>query len=244
MWSRLPDPPVAGTVPEAARDGRVYTHRGDRVLVLDLAAATWSELPPDDQRPPLRDGRVFATDAGVVLTGVNYGEAAPDEPTLTQLDRWDGTAWQRLPRTGMLGSLEHWTGHRLVGVGIGGADGGEVDGWGRWYPMAGAVDPATGRWSRLSGTPGFEDLAGHWPVEAADGPRLATAGFVYDDELHTWTPLEPPASAQVTQQLAGAWAGDRLVVVGGAGDDGQVRAEVWIGVTAPQPCVRPPAPAP
>ena len=96
-WTRLPQPGVRTGPPEAALDGRVYSHVGSRVQFLDVATSTWTELAPDPLEPRLQDAGVLATDAGVVLSGVNYDEAAPDEPTLTQADVWDGSTWRRLP---------------------------------------------------------------------------------------------------------------------------------------------------
>jgi len=181
VWSRLLGTRELG-VPEAAADGLVYTHAGRRVQALELGTGEWRSLPADPLKPVLADASVFATDAGIVLTGVSYREAAPDEPTLTQADVWDGESWRRLPRTGMIGPLYHWTGDRLLGPEIGGADGGEVDGWDHWYPYAGALDPATGEWSAIDGVPDHEDVRdADWRVEAAAGPLVATSGFVYDD---------------------------------------------------------------
>jgi hypothetical protein len=226
-WSRLPGATEMGA-PEVAADGVVYTHVGRRVRALDLATGEWRSLPEDPVEPPLTEGAVFATDAGIVLAGVDHGEAAPDEPTLTQADVWDGGSWRRLPRTGMIGPLSHWTGERLIGLELGGADGGEVNGWDRWYPYAGAVDPATGEWSAIDRVPdqdGVGDAA--WRVEAAAGPLVATSGFVYDDRAVSWTRLGRPAS-DLAEELTGVWAAGRLVVVGGADEDGEVSAETWI----------------
>jgi hypothetical protein len=196
--------------------------------VLDLAAGEWRSLPADPLTPRLTEGRVFATDAGIVLAGVNYEEAAPDEPTLTQADVWDGESWRRLPRTGMIGPLYHWAGERILGLEIGGADGGEVDGWGRWYPFAGALDPATGEWSAVDGVPDYEEARkADWRVEAADGPLFATAGFVYDDRTGDWTLLGRPDS-DLDWELTGVWADGRLVVFGGADEDGDLSAETWV----------------
>jgi hypothetical protein len=227
-WTRLPSPERGSSGPEAADDGRVYTHVRNRVQALEVATGAWTELPPDPLTPRLTDGTVFATDDGVVLTGVNYQETAPDEPTLAQADLWDGTAWRRLPRTGMIGPLYHWTGQRLVGAEIGGADGGQVNAWDRWYPFAGALDPRTGEWSELPGVPGYDDLDQRgWRVEAAAGQLIATAGFVYDDGRGTWTELGRPPS-DIRQDVTGVWAGDRLVVVGGSDDGFEPVGEAWV----------------
>lgn len=227
-WTRLPGAGEATGLPEAVRDGLVYTHRGQTVRTLDVATGEWRSLPDDPLTPRLTDATVFATDAGIVLTGVNYEEAAPDEPTLTQADVWDGESWRRLPRTGMIGPLYHWTGERLLGLEIGGADGGGVDGWGRWYPFAGALDPATGEWSAVDGVPDYEDAQKvDWRVEAADGPLFATAGFVYDDRTGDWTRLGRPAS-DVDWEVTGVWADGRLVVFGGADEDGDLSGQTWV----------------
>jgi hypothetical protein len=227
-WTAVAMPAGEVGVPEAASDGMVHTHVGRSIHTLDLATGEWTALPPDPLRPALVDATVFATDVGLVLSGVSYREAAPDEPTLTQADVWDGTSWRRLPRTGMIGPLRHWTGERLVGVEVGGADGGEVDGWGRWYPFAGALDPGTGTWSPIDGVPDWDELQdSDWRIEAAAGPLVATAGRVYDDATGAWTRLGHPDSP-LTWELTGVWADDRLVVVGGADDDGDVAAETWV----------------
>jgi hypothetical protein len=227
VWSRLSGTTEMGA-PEATADGLVYTYTGRRVHALELATGEWRSLPADPLKPALTERSVFATDAGVVLTGVNYREAAPDEPTLTQADVWDGGSWRRLPRTGMIGPLYHWTGERLLGPEIGGADGGKVNGWDHWYPYAGALDPATGEWSALDGVPDYDDVRGAaWRVEAAAGPLVATSGFVYDDRAGRWTRLGRPDS-DLDWELTGVWADGRLVVVGGADEDGEVSAETWL----------------
>lgn len=41
-----------------------------------------------------------------------------------------------------------WTGQRLVDPTLGGADGGQVNNYGRVIPYGGRLDPATGDWSR------------------------------------------------------------------------------------------------
>ena len=132
----------------------------------------------------------------------------------------------------MIGPLYHWTGERLVGLEIGGADGGQVNGWDRWYPYAGALDVATGRWSEIPGVPDYEDLerdldTGTWRVEASDGSMFATTGFVYDDDTGSWSRLGRPDS-ELEHELTGIWVGDELLVVGGADEDGQRLREVWL----------------
>jgi hypothetical protein len=238
-WERLPEPSAEGVTtmwhpgsmpgPSAALDGKVYATDGGRdVFVLDVASRTWTALPPDPLQPVLTDTRLFATEEGIVLTGVSYGEAAPDEPTLTRADVWDGTSWRRLPRTGMIGWFYYWTGERILGIEEGGADGGEVNGWGEYYPHGGALDPATGEWEPIPGLPAdySDEVARGVRVEAGDGPLVATNGRAYDDRTREWTNLGFPDSTVDYEQTA-TWAGERLVVFGGYGD-GELSKEAWV----------------
>ncbi|QIG44761.1 hypothetical protein G5V58_20010 [Nocardioides anomalus] len=213
-WTALPA--GAGGAPETALDGVVYSHVRAQVQALDLATRTWSDLPSDDLAPRLRDSGLFATPVGVVLIGADDRDTAPDEPTLTRADLWDGTTWRRLPETGQTGPFVHWTGQHLVNPDFGSDDGGEVDAWDRPYPHGGRLDPSTGAWSPLAGDPPAYGDAGAdaWPLDAASGPLVAVGGFVYDDDAGTWTLLGRPGSP-IRQDLASVWAGDRLVTVGG-----------------------------
>lgn len=236
-WESLPSPPVTSYGPEVALDGLVYARTADRardVLVLDLASRSWSTIPADPLVPRLTDTSLFATDAGVVLAGVNYDEAAPDEPTLQQADVWDGSTWRRLPPTGQIGPFYHWTGSHLVGLERGSADGGAVNGWDRAYPFGGRLDPVSGAWSPVSGLPSsFGSVDGAWSVEAAAGPWMAASGFVYDDVVGVVAELGRPGSP-VDTELAGAWADGRLVVFGGYDEDRRssgaaaLSSETWV----------------
>lgn len=230
LWSEIDTPAGVNAGPRAELDGKVYAVNDHReVSVLDVASGSWSTLPPDDLAPALTIDGLFATPSGIVLAGVNYREAAADEPTLTQADIWDGDSWSRLPRTGMIGWLYYWTGQRIIGIEPGGADGGQTNNWGRYYPAAGALDPATGAWEPLPGLD-YDDRAEGpaWSVETAAGPLVATQGRVYDDTTRTWTEPGIPDSA-VDSDLNATWADGRLVFFGGY-DRGAERLsnDTWI----------------
>lgn len=227
-WDLVAMPKVPVVAPLAATAGLIYTRaRGDeaQVWVYDVDREAWSSLPADPLSPSLTDTQVFATDAGIVLTGVADREPAVDDPPLVMADLWDGDTWSRLPATGQVGPLTHWTGSRLVGLQPGTADGGSPSGgWGATYPQGGALDPATGQWApvvgldrsaptALSDTREASDVT-DWEVEASGGPLMATRGRVYDDRSRTWINLDRPRSP-VDVELSGAWAQGRLVVVGG-----------------------------
>ncbi|PWN03209.1 hypothetical protein DJ010_08800 [Nocardioides silvaticus] len=229
-WRELDPPAGVDAGPRTELDGKVYAVDGHRtVSVLEVASGSWSTLPSDDLAPALTIDGLFATSSGIVLAGVNYRESAPDEPTLTQADIWDGRSWSRLPRTGMIGWLYNWTGERILGLEPGGADGGQTNNWGRYYPAAGALDPATGAWEPLPGLD-YEDRAEGpaWVVETAEGPLVATQGRVYDDSARTWTEPGIPDSA-VDSDLSATWADGRLVFFGGYDRDAErLSNDTWI----------------
>jgi|GEM_PF-6067061 len=229
-WSELDTPAGVNAGPRTELDGKVYAVDGDRtVSVLEVASESWSTLPPDNLAPPLTVDGLFATPSGLVLTGVNYREAAADEPTLTQADLWDGESWSRLPRTGMIGWLYYWTGERILGIEYGGADGGQTNNWGRYYPAGGALDPATGAWEPLPGLDDYDPTPGpSWDVDAAAGPLVATNGRVYDDRTRTWAQPGIPDSA-VDSDLNATWADGRLVFFGGYDRDARrLSNDTWI----------------
>jgi hypothetical protein len=229
-WSELDTPDGVDAGPRTELDGKVYAVDAHRtVSVLDVASGSWSALPQDGLEPALTVDGLFATPSGIVLSGVNDREAAADEPTLTQADLWDGDSWSRLPRTGMIGWLYYWTGERILGIEPGGADGGQTNNWGRYYPSAGALDPATGAWEPLPDLD-YEDRAQGpaWVVETAAGPLVATQGRVYDDTTRAWTEPGIPDSP-VDSDLGATWADGRLVFFGGYDRDAErLSDDTWI----------------
>ncbi|MDN4174987.1 hypothetical protein QWY28_18635 [Nocardioides sp. SOB77] len=204
--------------------------------VLDTSTGVWSELP-EDPFVPAYDRTIVPTDLGLVLTAKAIGpDGQPASPGLVQaavLER-RATTWRTLPPSDQLGGWRwSWSGTHLVDATLGGADGGEVNGFGRTIPYGGRLDPATGRWSRLPDAPP-EDHADEtgWHVDAVGGRLVATTGWVYDDARETWTRLLRPAGAP-SEPGPAVWAGDVLVVHGGAdwaGGDApgdRTAADVW-----------------
>ncbi|MDN4162249.1 hypothetical protein [Nocardioides abyssi] len=187
--------------------------------VLDTRTGTWSELPADPIAPAF-DRTIVPTDAGLVLTAKPIGaDGQPADPALVQAALLEPGAatWRTLPGSDQLGGWHwSWSGTRLVDATLGGADGGEVNGYGRTIPYGGRLDPAAGRWSRLPDAP-REDWTDKsaWPVSAVGGRLVASGGWVYDDARESWTRLARPAGAPAAPGSA-VWAGDVLLVHGGA----------------------------
>jgi hypothetical protein len=182
--------------------------------VYDPSTQEWSTLPEDPIGPAF-SRTVASTPHGLVLTGHelvdNPGSEEPSVVLAALLD--DDGRWRRLPDSDQLGGgFLAWSGTRLVDPSLGGADGGEVNGWGRTVPYGGILELPSGTWSHLPDPP--RELSGGWPAYAHNGPFFANAGYVYDDRAESWTYLPRPAGAP--EQIGPAvWMGDRLLVVGG-----------------------------
>ena len=190
-------------------------------LVYEPDSGAWSELPPDPLRPSF-DRVIVSTPTGLVLTAKPMTpDGGPADPAIVRAAVLEPGAsrWTTLPPPeDQLGGW-HWTwsGTRLVDPTLGGADGGEVNGYGRTIPFGGALDPATATWSPLVGTP--DEYSGGWAVDEPGERFSAAEGWVYDDgdeggEGRGWTRLDRPAGAP-TEPGAAVWVGDLLIVSGG-----------------------------
>jgi hypothetical protein len=220
-WSVSPPAPGGASLgaPAALEDGTVAVVGGERRAgdpagrVYDPATRTWSELPEDPLGPTF-DRAVTAIPGGLVLTA----SPLPDDreasrPTLSAavLDLAAGS-WTLLGDSRRTGGWRwSWTGERLVDAY---PDGETADG--ERFPQGGALDPHTGDWSPLPGTPVVN--SGGWPADAVGGWLAAVDGWVYDDRERTWTRLERPDGAPAEPGSA-VWAGDELLVVGGMDTD-------------------------
>jgi hypothetical protein len=236
-WSRIDDVPAGiGDLPSAL-GSKVYVPAGRRIAVYDVTRFRWALLPADPVTPWLTQRRVTATDVGPVVTGEDSTQPHDGSvPRLLLADVWDGSQWRRLPPSEQLAGNEWtWTGTRMVDPEPFTLDGGEVNGWGRSYPMGGTLDPATGTWGPLPDElvdPPQGDQR-DWDVSASGGPWMAVLGQAYDDSTGRVYRLDRPRGAP-DHATAAAWAGDQLLVFGGSdlGVDGATggltnRAWLW-----------------
>jgi hypothetical protein len=222
-WREVPLPPDAPAYGALVADGtRVVLASGsdengeEADVVLDTTSGAWSTLPEDPLSPAF-DRSVTATSAGLVLTAKPFGpDGELQDPSLVHAAVLapDGSGWRELPASDQLGGWRWtWTGERLVDPTLGGADGGETNGYGRVIPYGGRLDVTTGTWTRLPDAP--TERTGGWPVDAAAGPLAAVDGWLYDDRTGSWTSLPRPADAPPEPGSA-VWVDDTLVVLGGA----------------------------
>lgn len=240
VWDSVGDSWDEATPPRAIRWGALVAD-GTRLVVasgsdengvqpdrvLDTSTGEWSTLPEDPLKPSF-DRMITATPEGLVLTAKPIqANGGPADPALVHAAVLPpgGETWQPLPASDQLGGWRwSWTGRRLVDPTLGGADGGETNNFGRVIPYGGLLDPATGAWSRLPDAPG--EQTGGWRVEAPGGPLVAAEGWLYDDAEGAWTRLPRPEDSPATPGPA-VWAGNALVVLGGADWDLPDRPDEW-----------------
>jgi hypothetical protein len=221
-WRQLPTPPQQpswdlGGITLSVLDGRVYAIGRTAVQVLDLAKETWSALPVSPIQPKLDRHYVAATPEGVVVVGLDSTQPNDGtKPSYLMAEVWDSGRWHRLERSDMMGGFGgwHWTGERLVSPDIQCVDGGETNGYGRCIPNGGTLDPGTGTWGPLPNSPDPEVVGGGWGLDAAEGSRILTWGYLYDDRTGRWTKLPSPAGAP-QGGTAAVWADGTLIAFGG-----------------------------
>lgn len=204
----------------SADHAHVYTFTHGRVHAYDVASRTFSTLPADRSDPRLTDTQLTATSSGLVLTGRTSEPESPSVPRVVLADLWDGAHWHRLPATGQASNEGGWTwtGTRMVDPDTFASSGDSARSrWTHPYPEGGIIDPAAGKWSplpdRLAKVSGEDCPA--LTVTPTVGSWMVACDAAYDDTTGQGYPLgdfpEMP-----TVGLGGAWAGDRLMVFGGA----------------------------
>jgi hypothetical protein len=208
-----------------------------REVAMDLDTGDWTTLPPDPF-PLSRDRTMTWTGDELVLTAI---EGSPSEgPNVYRAAAYDfgAESWRRLPDSGVLGwdFVWHWLDGRLVNPTLGSIPAGR-NGWDRDYPFGGILDVEDGTWSSLPAPPAFEGRDDLFSGLTAGGQDVAvnSLGWVFDARRDRWIALPRPAGAP-TQDHAGVWTDDGLVVHGGArfdDADGTVLGDTWLWVPPP-----------
>jgi hypothetical protein len=218
-WSELP-PPGDGDVLHRdllAMGDRLLAHRGSDEggempdLVFDPATSAWSTLPADPLSPSFDRTMVWLHDRLYLFDHALVAQPGSAAPSLTRVASFDPStgSWARLADSEILGTHPWFVdGTRLVNPSPGGADGGEVNNWGRTYPYGGVYDTATDRWAPL--TDEDRALVAH----------LDPAGLPPVGELQDRVVVAAGPHAFVFGGVA--WRG------GTDGTDGEVLGDAWI----------------
>ncbi|MGZ5398712.1 MAG: hypothetical protein ACXWDM_01780 [Nocardioides sp.] len=172
--------------------------------VYDTNTGAWTRLASDPLKPSL-DRILVSTPSGLVLTAKPIAAAGgPEDPALVHaaVIRSGAEEWRVLPPAeNQLGGWSWtWTGTRLVDPTPGGADGGQVNNYGRTIPYGGALDPATGTWSTLADTPGSSPADGPSTRWVA-GTARSRDGSTTTAHLRTVMVVAGPGSTSPTAHL-------------------------------------------
>ncbi|MFZ0530900.1 MAG: hypothetical protein WAL91_10215, partial [Propionicimonas sp.] len=205
-WSAVATPRGLGTL-VAAGDRLVSIHAGDEEAGgfderYDAAADRWTRLPDDPLGPSFGRDAVWV-DGVLLLTAhdlvANPGSERPSVLRLAELDL-DALTWRLLPDSEVLTGGGVAVGDLVVFGGLGSADGGAVNNWGRSYPMGGLYDARTGAWSDLPPLDAGEGVKQSWRDASLAGDRVLTSGHLLDPAARAWTVLSPPPPGNLEGQ--------------------------------------------
>lgn len=219
-WVSLPLPPGEPMALVAAGDALVAVGYSDEYgtaidSVLDPTAQTWRALPDDPLGPSFDRQAVWLGDR-LLLTAKDLvpspGSQVPSVVRLAELSG-DLSTWGAPRETEVIGWGPVAAGGRVVFPELGSADGGEVNNWGRSYPMGGVYDPADGSWD---GLPDIDepDRPTRLPAIAV-GDRVVVGDGLLDPVDGGWEALPDQPWGDLYEQAV-ASGGGVLFVWGGA----------------------------
>lgn len=223
-WEVLPAPPDEHLRLVAAGDvlvGYAMSQEGEPTgdWLYTPAERRWSPLPQDPLFPSFDRAMVW-TGERLVLVGakVTPSPGGEDGPSWLRAATFDlaTSSWTALPesRQVIVSYVDPvWTGSAVLNAAPGGADGGEINGYGRTLPFGGFLDPDTGQWSALPATEGKHTGSGFGP-SATSRDHVARGEIVLDVRARRWIELpSPPASGE--QGATSVWVDGSLLVWGG-----------------------------
>lgn len=239
-WTQLPRPPfgrssysiiAAGAVIVASAGSDEHGREPDQLF--DPAAQTWEELPAAPLSPAFDRVMTWSGTHLYVFDHELVANPGSERPSLTRAARLDlgSRTWERLPDSEILGTGP-WLADAtlLVTPMLGGADGGEVNNWGRSYPYGGIFDSSTSAWLPLPTPPAGAQGAG--VIGTRNAFYVATGGSLLDLESRSWIDLPrlPDATAYTERTVLSA--GPDAFVFGGVrwldGTNGELLGDAWI----------------
>jgi hypothetical protein len=241
-WSEQPLPPI---------ETRWYTllAAGGELLALpgsdeggsqpswryDPASQAWTELP-DDPLPRLFDRSMAYVDGYAYLFGKELvPNPGSEEPAVLLAARLDlaSDRWEELPASESIGTGMWAAGDGiLVNPGLGSADGGEVNNWGRSYPAGAVFDTAELRWSALPAAPTSGARSAGYIGSDASLFFGSAGGLVLDVTRQRWIEMPAAPGGEMVARTVGAAERDAVAVSGSRWDAGATEPEgvtdVWI----------------
>ena len=233
-----PNPSMGGRLAAAGRALVLFSESHElgevRDQRYDPETDTWHALPADPLAPAY-DRTIVAAGGELVLLAIRLRANPGQDPPLYEAAAYDLDTgrWRELGGSDVVGGYPQWVaaGRTIVNPSLGGADGGEVNGWGRSHPYGGMLDVRDGTWSALPDPPAqaAEPPIGQTPA-AADASLMANHnGWAFTPADGTWTRLELPVHAGEAEQAAAVGDG-RYYLWGGVrwSDNGRLSAAGWV----------------
>jgi hypothetical protein len=230
-WRKLPLPPTVTRVSPrlVATSDAVIAYPGSNELgdridqAYDVASGTWRELPADPLTPSFDRTMVVSGGKVISLGPENVRDPGVKPPVYRAavLDLASG-AWRRLHDAPVVANDPVWfvAGGLVVNPSLGGADGGQVNNWGRTIPFGGMLDLEGEAWIGLPDPPPQGESFAGGPVGGAE-MIVNREGWSLDIAGLSWQQVGGPPRGPDTE-AATAWAGDHLFLFGGSRTDGNV----------------------
>lgn len=180
----------------------------------DPETGTFTELPDDPLGPSFNRSAIWIGDRLLLAAHDLVDNPGSEKPSLVRLAELDDdlTTWRELGATQILGSGARYASDRVVWTGLGSADGGEVNNWGRHYDFGGIFDPNAGTWAELPTPPSGGPLLG---TAVVTGGLVEVGGHLLNPVTLEWTTVPAlPAGEPVGGTTIG---GDESVLVWGGG---------------------------
>lgn len=218
-WSSVPAPAnhpaqlvAAGEVLVALAGTDEYGPATD--VAFSPASGLWTPLPDDPLGPSFDRSAVWTGDGLLLAAADLVPSPSSERPALVRLAMMDAElgVWSEPRETEVLAGPAAVVAGRVVFPVLGSTDGGEVNNWGRSYPLGGILDLETMGWSEL---PEAADADGPAPL-----PPVAVAGRVVvghgllDPVTGEWERL--PGMPDEVIERAVAASEEMLFVWGGA----------------------------
>jgi hypothetical protein len=236
-WRELPAPPGALDGLSAVGDRIVaYQTSNENGLspdsLFDPASGTWTPLPDPPGTPGFDRAMVALDEHTLALLDLELvPNPGGDGPTLYRAAVLDLTAsrWRRFADSDISGLYGGWhaVGGRLVTASTPTVDGGNVGNYGRDVPTGGILDPATGTWSALPARD--DEHVGPAVGEVAGDGVVVSDGWALHVADGRWERLPDLDRLDGVSGQSSVWAGDQLMVWGGARFDDKHPAGELLG---------------
>jgi DNA-binding CsgD family transcriptional regulator len=247
-WAQLPLPPgdpqhfnFALIATDSAIVAYVRSNEGPGSdYVFNREKARWEDLRSDPMTPGFDRRMVWAESALFLFDREIVERPGSIEPAIVRVARFDPSSgeWTRLADSQMIGGWQWFAeGSLIVDPQLGGADGGQVNNWGRTYPYGGVFDARSNEWLSLPNVPDLGLRLGitgpaTGVLGSDSGMFRATSGWFLDLTTDEWARLPELPSFGEYERRNVMTAGTNAISFGGerwgGSFDGEILGDAWI----------------